>query len=391
MGNRPAEIVDVSEHGARARVTLIHRRHGAAHHELHGPRHVARKARERAGTRDVAFKEEEEHRADGVNVELRCVHVAHGLTRHGHAHHIRVAEIFGAVGGELLQRLERRHQADVHEVQVLAIDDEIVGLDVLMDHAGVVVLRDQLQQLMRPAEREALIFDVRRLFRIQLAHHVEHALGQRVATVVGHDVIEALLPELAVDNQAEAFRQLDGLRFAHHGFEARAIGEVEVFKHEEFFGLAARLAHNEDPCRRAAGGKLIDHMIVLAEIEWRVLDVGVLLDVMLVTRGKLVPATAHVPHNLAEAPGPRNLINGFAERRTCKLPVIGDVEPHGVDAVLGLLPSVRGLRLQNDRHDNAVAGRHQRHDRSAEKLTQRNDGEKEGNDAPDSAKRDADN
>jgi hypothetical protein len=138
------------------------------------------------------FEDCVEDGAGTEDVELGAVDVVDLHALECLAHHLGIAEVLCAVGGERHRGAQRRDQAKVHEVRGFALDDDVVGLDVFVPEAAAVVAVEGLEEIGNETEGKAeaflieavaatagmqLLGDEREVLPRNVAHHVEEALA----------------------------------------------------------------------------------------------------------------------------------------------------------------------------------------------------------------------
>ncbi len=98
-----------------------------------------------------------QHRTRGVDIELRAVDLVDLHAAQRLAHKLGITEVFGAVGRQGHRRAERGDEPEVHEVgfgiAVLAVDDDVVGLDIFVPEPAPVVRVEDRDQVVGVSDR----------------------------------------------------------------------------------------------------------------------------------------------------------------------------------------------------------------------------------------------
>ena len=142
----------------------------------------------------------------------------------------RVTEVLRAMRRECHRGTHGRHETEVDQVCVrvilASIDDNVVGLDVLVPELRVVVGIERDEQVTHVPHRLAHLFIAE---PAGWAHRV-HALGhdrEGLAGHVPHDVVEPLGRHLVLKHQTELTRRVECTALTHDLRQARSVVERE--------------------------------------------------------------------------------------------------------------------------------------------------------------------
>jgi hypothetical protein len=155
------------------------------------------------------LEDEVEHGPDGVDVELRAVDLVHLHAAERLPHHLGVAEVLGAVGREGHRRPQRRDETEIDEVGAAVVDDDVLGLDVLVPEAPAVIdreLREQVGDVARHLPHLRLAEPA----GARLAVHLPRDDPEVLARVVGHHVEEPHLVHVVLEHETELLGALEG-------------------------------------------------------------------------------------------------------------------------------------------------------------------------------------
>ena len=140
----------------------------------------------------------------------------------------RIAEVFGAMGCQRHRRTHRCDESKVHQMRLgvapMPVDDDIVGLDILVPELGVVVGIERDEQVLAIAHHRSHGIIAKPFDAAERVHPLRHH-RERFTRHIAHDIEEPLGGHLVLEHEPKRTGSIERPALTHDLRQARAVLE----------------------------------------------------------------------------------------------------------------------------------------------------------------------